>query len=85
MILFFNVAGVSGLNVEGVARRFTTKTLFVKPVIKCTTFVVSLARYAANNCPLEKFCTCSQETKDLSAKITTSIKVRHNSPRFKLC
>ena len=73
---WFFVAGVSGLNVEGVARRFTTKTLFAKPVIKCTTFVVSLARYVANNCLLGKSFTSSPVTMDLFAKITTSIKVR---------
>ena len=74
----FFFSGVLGLNVVGVAKKFTTRTLFAKHVIKCTTFVALLALCVANNCRREKFFICNPETRVLYARITTSTKVRQN-------
>ena len=78
----FYFTGVLGLSAVGVVRRSTTKTLFAKHVIKCTTFDVSHVLYVVNNYQRERSCISNLETRDSSARITTSNKVRLESPYF---
>ena len=77
-LFYFIISGVLGPNVGGVAKRFTTRTLFAKHVIKCTTFVALLVLCAANNCRRVKFFICNPEKRVLYARITTSTKVRQS-------
>ena len=79
----FYFTGVLGLSAVGVVRRSTTKTLFAKHVIKCTTFDVSHVLCVVNNYQRERFCISNLETRDSSARITTSNKVsRLESPYY---
>ena len=82
--LFINClfTGVLDPSVVGVVKRFTIKTLFAKHVIKCTTFDVSLVLCVANNYQPERSCISNLETRDSSAKITTSNKVSWNYKLF---
>lgn len=59
-----------------VVKKSTTRTLFAKLVKRCITFVVSPVLCVVNNYLLEKFFTFSPVTRDSSARITTSSKVR---------
>ena len=79
MTFIFYISGVLDPNAVGVVKRYTTKTLFAKHVIKCTTFDVSHVLCVANNYQREKSCISSLETRDSSARITTSNKVRETN------